>query len=63
MPEIYPPVDLAAFANTIANNPQNVSTDWDRGCYDALKAHIKDHYSILQDDYDTPVFSTTGIGF
>lgn len=50
MPEIYPPVDLAAFANTIANNPQNVSTDWDRGCYDALKAHIKDHYSILQDD-------------
>jgi hypothetical protein len=50
MPEIYPSVDLAAYANTIANNPQNVSTDWDRGCYDALKAHIRNHYSILQED-------------
>jgi hypothetical protein len=51
MPEIYPPVDLTAFANTIANNPQIVGTDWNLGCYTVMKAFIKNHYSIIQEDF------------
>lgn len=50
MPEIYPPVDLAAYVNTIANNPQNAGTAWNLSAYNAVKAHIKNHYSILQSD-------------
>lgn len=50
MPEIHPPVDLSAYANTIANNPQNIGTDWNLGAYSAMKQHIKDYYSILQED-------------
>jgi len=50
MPEIQPPVDITAYANTIANNPQNVGTDWNLPIYNNLKAFIKNHYSIIQSD-------------
>lgn len=50
MAEINNPVDLTAFATTIANNPRSKGTDWNLSCYNPLKAHIKQHYSIIQDD-------------
>ena len=50
MAEINNPVDTTAYAITIANNPQNISTDWNLPCYNALKVHIKGHYSVIQDD-------------
>ena len=50
MPEINIPVDITPYANVVANNPHNTSSDWSLGCYDVLKGFIKTHYSVIQDD-------------
>jgi len=50
MPDIEKPVDLTEFADILANNPQDTNKDWNLSPYDKIKSHIKDHYSILQED-------------
>jgi hypothetical protein len=50
MPEINHPVNIVDFADAIANNPHNESAHWSLGCYNDLKRHIKEHYSIIQGD-------------
>lgn len=50
MADINNPVNIDAFAAVIANNPNNEGGNWSLPCYNALKAYIKEHYSILQED-------------
>lgn len=50
MADINNPVDLADYADTIANNPHNDGDNWSLGCYDGLKKHVKKHYADLQED-------------
>lgn len=50
MADINHPVNLDQFADTIANNPHDEGGNWSLGCYSALKAHVKEHYSIIQND-------------
>lgn len=50
MPDIKIPVNLSNFAAIIENNPQDKNDDWNLSPYNKVKLHIKDHYSILQED-------------
>ncbi len=50
MPDISPPINLAQYAELISINPHDNGEDWSLGCYANLKASIKEHYSILQED-------------
>ncbi len=50
MADINNPVDLAAYADTITNNPHSEGENWSLGCYGGLKNHVKRHYADLQED-------------
>jgi hypothetical protein len=50
MADINHPVDLAIFVTTIASNPNTESKHWNLPCYTKLKAHVREHYSVIQDD-------------
>jgi uncharacterized protein (TIGR02646 family) len=50
MPDINNPVDLAEYADVIAANPNTDSKHWSLPCYNDLKAYVREHYSVLQND-------------
>lgn len=50
MPDITNAVNLDDYEETINNNSHNKSNDWSLHCYSNLKIHVKEHYSVLQDD-------------
>lgn len=50
MAEINYPVDLATYTAVLKNNPCSKNTDWELNCYLNVKAHIRNHYSIIQED-------------
>jgi uncharacterized protein (TIGR02646 family) len=50
MPDINPPVNLDDYAEIIDNNPHEDGENWGLPCYNRLKAFVKEHYSILQED-------------
>ena len=50
MPDITTPVNINSFSTIISNNPHSKSKDWNLSCYKNLKEHIKEHYSIIQED-------------
>lgn len=50
MADINFPFLIEDFIDVINNNPNSESGHWSLSCYNALKADIRDHYSIIQDD-------------
>ncbi len=50
MPDITNAVNLEDYEEIINNNPHDNSKDWSLGCYNGLKTHAKEHYSIIQED-------------
>lgn len=50
MADINNPVDISPYMDTIKNNPHNDAADWNLGCYDGFKKHVKKHYTDLQEE-------------
>lgn len=50
MPDINNPVNIDDYQDIIDSNPHSASKDWSLHCYKGMKEHIKEHYSVLQDD-------------
>jgi uncharacterized protein (TIGR02646 family) len=50
MGDIIAPFDLTNYVDIINANPNTESKHWNLPCYTELKANIKEHYSLIQND-------------